>query len=418
MKDYKRFLLPVLQKSLSISRVVLLTGARQTGKTTLLQEFPNSEYVYRTLDDPVLYDVAKDDPITFLQDTSKKIIIDEVQRVPTLLPVIKMSVDKSREKGQFILSGSADVTALPDAQESLAGRIQKVRLRSLTQGEIEHLPPSSFLDQALSGEGFGHDDNLTKGDVLKRAMRGGYPEALQLSDDDRDAWYRGYVDAIMTRDLQDILQIKRFDVMRSLFTVLSSWSSKEMYISTIASSLSVSRKTIDTYINVLSLMYMCDRLQPWLETDYERIAKHDKIFMADCGLMASMLDWDYDQLEFDADKSGKLIETFVYNELAALCDLSGGEYVLYHYRDRNQREIDFVIKHRKSGNIIAIEVKAGSTPQKKAFKHIKWLEENLAKDRKVQGIVLYTGKNYIRCSENMHMVPMSALWSTNHEGSE
>ena len=412
MSDFERFSAEHILKALQVSRIVLLSGARQTGKTTLLKALSSSEYAYRTLDDPVLLDLARSDPVSFIPKQGDKMMIDEVQRVPELLPVLKMRSDETNEKGRYLLSGSADVTALPDARESLAGRIRKVRLRGLCQAEIERNPQHSFLEKAFGDRSFRDDPELTKADVIGRALRGGFPEAAMTDDpQDRNGWYRAYIDALMTRDLQDILQIRRFDTMRQLFSLLAAWSSKEMRVSDIAAKLGVSRPTVDSYINVLSLMYMCDRLPPWLDTDYERIAKHEKIFMTDCGLAASLLDWTADSVEIDADKCGKLVETFVYNELAALIGFSAaGDYSLYHYRDRVQHEIDFILKKRSTGQLVGIEVKAGYVARTDAFKHLKYFKKTIVPDKDFTGIVLYTGPHAIAYADNMYLTPMSALW--------
>jgi predicted AAA+ superfamily ATPase len=216
----------------------------------------------------------------------------------------------------------------------------------------------------------------------------------------------------MTRDLQDIIQIKRFDAMRELLAILASWSSKFMDISSIASSIAISRPTLETYINILNIMYMCDRVPAWLGSDYERIAKHDKIFMADCGLMAALLDWNIDNVLLDSDRSGKLVETFIYNELASLIDFADEKYSLYHYRDRTKREIDFIIKRHKDNSLLGIEVKSGSNVTSDAFKHLRWFKENLVDDKtKFIGMVLYSGQHYLAYKDNMHLVPISALWN-------
>lgn len=413
MPEFKRFIETCMQKALNASRIVLLTGARQTGKTTFLKTIESPIYQYRTLDNPIFFHAAKDDPMSFLPKTEQKMIIDEIQRVPELLPILKMRCDENNEKGRYLLTGSADVTALPDAQESLAGRVRKIRMRGLCQAEIENNLYPSFLDKLFGNKDFKDDPNLTKNKVIQRAIKGGFPEAV-LSEDyhDRDAWYRSYVDALMTRDLQDILQIRRFDIMRQLFPILASWSSKELHLSDVASKLAVSRPTLESYIGVLCLMYICDRLPSWLETDYDRVAKHDKIFMTDCGLMASLLDWIPEQIEMDSDKCGKLIETFVYNELSSLISFSvNDDYSLYHYRDRQKREIDFIIKNRKIGHLVGVEVKAGSTVRPDSFKHLKWFKDNIAGDKPFSGIILYTGTHYVSYAHDMHLVPMSALWT-------
>ena len=166
---------------------------------------------------------------------------------------------------------------------------------------------------------------------------------------------------------------------------------------------------MDSYLGVLENTYLVDKLMPWLKTDYERVNKQSKYFITDTGLMASLLNWKEDDLILDADKSGKIFETFVYNQLISQVELDNNEYELYHYRDREKREIDFIVQD-SNGNIYGIEVKAGSSVTKDQFKHLKWFGQNLAKGKSFTGIVLYTGEHVIPFGENMLAVPMNNLW--------
>lgn len=338
-------------------------------------------------------------------------IIDEVRHVPSLLPAIKKVVDKDNRLGQYLLTGSANIQSLPSVRESLAGRVRKIRLRPLAQGELLGKEPK-FLEHAFSQSFDQQSEQMfDRDDIIKMAFRGGFPEAVRLKGRDRKNWHKDYFDALLERDLKDIINIKRQDAMKELFHVLAAWSSKFMDVSAIGSGLSIKRSTIESYINALEALYLIEKVNPWLKTDYDRVGKQSKIFMTDCGLMTSILGWRIDDVQFDNDKIGKLIETFIFNELSAQIDASDGEYSLYHYRDREKREIDFIIE-REDGAILGVEVKSGSAVDKSSFKHHKWFKNNLIKGKKpYTGIVLYTGEFTASFGDEMWAVPISNLWA-------
>jgi hypothetical protein len=182
-----------------------------------------------------------------------------------------------------------------------------------------------------------------------------------------------------------------------------------MDIAGIGANLSLARATIESYINALEAMYLVERVRPWSKTDYDRVSKQDKIFMTDTGLMISILRWQFDKVRLNGDMSGKLLETFVFTQLAALIEAQEDSSQLYHYRDREQREIDFLIEN-ENGDILGIEVKAGSAVSKDHFKHLKWFRENMAKGRQFVGIVLYTGENIVPFGEGFWAVPINLMW--------
>jgi hypothetical protein len=232
-------------------------------------------------------------------------IIDEVQKAPVLLQAIKQDVDVRQTPGRFLLTGSANIQALPGVTESLAGRVRKIRLRPLALGEIRGvLPrflPNAFTGQFLPDKHFGAEgDYSLKDTYILHALRGGYPEVLR-QDEEREAlrWLQDYLDALLERDLQDIINIRRRDSMALLVEVLAAWSSRFMDISGIGASLSLARPTIQSYINALEALYLVERVRPWTKTDYERVGKQDKLFMTDTGLMAAVLRWRFDKVRLE-----------------------------------------------------------------------------------------------------------------------
>lgn len=405
---YKRWQHELIKKALQYRRVLILSGSRQCGKTTLVKELSSKDTIYRTLDNVTLLEAALSDPQSFVEHENQLMIIDKVQRAPVLLQSIKEDVDINQTTGRFLLTGSANIQSLPGVTESLAGRIRKVRLRPLTIGEMLGNQPS-FLKDAFTKNLKANKTNLNKKDYLTKAFEGGYPEALRLSGKEVQRWHKDYLDALMERDLKDIIQIKRQDVMHKMLEVIAAWSSKFIDLSAIASSLSSSRVTVKSYINALEALYLVERVRPWSKTDYDRPTKQDKLFMSDSGLMASILRWRMDDVCLDGQKNGKLIETFVFTQLAALIDAQDEDYQLFHYRDREKREIDFLIEN-EMGDILGIEVKAGSVISKESFKHLLWFKNKLIKSQDFVGMVLYTGQELLSFGDNMWAVPICLLW--------
>ena len=203
----------------------------------------------------------------------------------------------------------------------------------------------------------------------------------------RKRWHTDCVNAILERDLTEIARIHRKTAMRELVHTLAAWSGKFMDLSAIGSGLSIRRPTIESYINALETLYLIERVYPWTKTDYARVGKQSRLFMVDSGLMASLLSWKMDQVRLDSDRSGKLVETFAFNEIMAQVDASDGRYELFHYRDREKREIDFLIE-REDNALLGIEIKAGSAVEKKDFNHMRWFQKNLTKSQIFIGFFL------------------------------
>ena len=388
--------------------MLLLAGPRQCGKTTLAKQFVSEQTEYRTLDDGTLEALARSDPAEFVQHDKKMLIIDEVQRVPALLPAIKKVVDEDTRPGQFFLTGSANIQTMPDVQESLAGRIAKIRLRTLSEGEIGKTKPD-FLGRCFKQDFRENGSACSRDDLIEKALRGGFPEVIKLERRARMRWHRDYISALLERDLLDITRIRQHEAMRDLVNILAAWSGKFMDMAHIGASLSVRRPTLESYTNALIALFLVESVRPWTKTDYGRVGKQKKLFMTDSGLMSSILGLREDKVRHDADRAGKLVETFAWNELAVLVDLTDGECSAYHYRDREKREIDFIVE-RDDGTILGIEVKAATTAQKDDFKHLAWFRDNVASERPFTGILLYAGKHAGSFGEGLWAVPFSEMW--------
>ena len=327
-EHYPRWQKKTIKQLMSERRVLLLSGPRQSGKTTLARELESDQTEYRTLDDSTLREAAENDPQGFIKRSTNTMIIDEVQLTPTLLPAIKKAVDEDTRPGQYLLTGSANIQSLPTVRESLAGRIAKIRLRPLAQGEVKKIAPR-FIESAFKQSFSRSYTHYDRDALLEMAFRGGFPEPMILQDRGRRRWHTDYISAILERDLKEITKIHRKNAMRELVNILAAWSAKFMDLSAIGSGLSIKRPTIESYINALETLYLVERIDPWTKTDYARVGKQSRLFMVDSGLMASLLSWKMDQVRLNSDRSGRLIETFAFNEIMAQVDASDGRYELF-----------------------------------------------------------------------------------------
>jgi predicted AAA+ superfamily ATPase len=411
MADYPRWQKSVLRQALASRRVVMLTGPRQCGKTTLARTLVSGGASYRTLDDAAARQAAESDPHLFVDAAPEDgtLIIDEVQKAPDLLPAIKKAVDQNNRPGQFLITGSANILTLPTVRESLAGRIGRVRLRPLSQGEISKARPA-FIEHAFAQKFALPKVRSSRNDLIDMIFRGGFPEAMRLEGRARKSWHIDYVDALVEHDLNDIAHIRQVNVMKDLVRVLAAWSSRFMDVSALAAKFTVDRRTLASYIGALQSFYVIESVPAWRKGDYDRVGRQDKIFMADTGMMAALLGWKPSDFASDPDKSGKAFETFAYNELAAQIDAAEESCHLYQYRDKDKREIDFLIE-RDDRQILAVEVKSGITVRKDDFRHIEWFREHLAKKKPMVGVVLYAGEDILPFGKDLWAVPFDCMWA-------
>jgi len=397
-----------LEEARQSRRVLLLEGARQCGKTTLARSLPGNT-LFRTLDDIAVRDAVSFDLKAFLDHDVDMLVIDEIQRAPELLPEIKRIVDEDTRPGRFLLTGSARLASLPNVTESLAGRVRRVRLRPFSQGEL-HASDADFLERLACGDHFIDDSSVDRNSLLRTALRGGYPEVQPMNMRERRSWHNDYIDAILSRDLQDVGKVRDVRNVRNLIVACAAWSCRQADAASLSRELGVTRISIDTWLGMLETLFLLERLPAWTRTDYARVGKKDKWLLSDPGLIASLLRYPDDPARLSNDQTGKILEAFIATELLALADASSGRFSVGHYRDNDKREIDFMIDDHDTGGCIGIEVKASTTVGAKDFKHLKWFEQNIVADRPFAGAVLYAGSEVLKFGERLQAIPVSALW--------
>lgn len=398
-------MLEELLHKLDYRRGVHLTGSRQVGKSTLAEMVERSNCRRYTLDVKKIRDVAANDPYGFVKHTSgETLIIDEIQKVPELLDAIKVILDKDDSRGQYLLTGSSNLHFAKAIKDSLAGRLGRIRLRPLAFGEINGHGPT-FITKAFTRELEHAYSDIDKREIIQICFRGGYPEAFTLDARERKSWFRDYLDDILNKDVRDIAEIRKVDILKAIALWLLANSAQFFSLEELAAKAGISKVTAENYLEALQALYLFDRIPAWSKNDYDQLGKRPKWIAGDTGMMASLLGWDAEETYFDDKRNGKLIESWVYQQLAAQAEATG-LYEISHYRDNKKREIDFMVE-RDDGALLGIEVKAGNVSQGD-FTHLKWFANNLAKTP-FTGIVLYSGKDVLRYGEGLYAVPLSAL---------
>jgi len=393
----------VVRHALKVRRAVHLTGVRQCGKTTLAERFSIGTML--SLDRKALRLAAQSEPDGFvMRRGGGTMVIDEIQKVPELLEAIKVKVDRDNAVGQYLLTGSSNLRFMKAVKDSLAGRLQTIRLRTLTLGEIVG-GAGTFLSDAFAREFRRPRESFDKRGILRLAFSGGYPESREMAASDRRAWYLDYLHDLLVKDIRDVTEIRKVAALGKVAQWLLAHSSKFFDLTELCAKSQLSYPTLLTYLEALKALYVFDELPAWAGSDYAKIGRRSKWYASDAGLVANLLDWDEDETYYASDECGKLVETWVYHELSAQVDrMSGVE--LTQYRDSDKREIDFVVENAK-GDILGVEVKVG-TVSEGDFSHLKWFREHLAK-KGFTGIVLYSGDEVLSFGGGLYAVPLACL---------
>lgn len=404
---YPRRIEPRIVESLSDTPVVLLAGPRQAGKTTLVRHIAKQGMRYLTLDDELTLLSAREDPVGMIRNLDRA-VIDEIQRAPQLLMAIKKSVDEDRRPGRFLLTGSANLMALPTVADSLAGRMETLSLLPLSQSEIESHSPN-WIDSVFAG-GILHAGTPSLGEELvERVLRGGYPEAVsRISARRRVAWARQYIDAIIQRDVRDVAGIEKLDQLPRFLRALAQTAGQMCNYTQLGGQVGLDGKTAARYIGVFEQMYLLKRLDVWARNRLNRIVKTPKLQFIDSGLLATLIDLGSEEARQDRSRFGYVLETFVFGELLKHTTTSDGAYRLMYYRDADKVEVDLVIENA-AGHLVGVEVKASATVKESDLRGLKKLA-GIAGDQFRMGVLLYDGTEAMPLGDRLWAAPLSSLW--------
>ena len=394
--------------ALQDTRVVLVVGPRQAGKTTLARLYASPDRPYLTLDDPATLAAARSDPTGFVRGL-KQAVIDEVQRAPDLLLAIKESVDKDQTPGRFLLTGSTNLMAMPLVADSLAGRLEVITLLPFAQAELAGTQ-GDLLDRLFDGAGLPAVVNpLVGNDLMECVLKGGYPEALRrTSVNRRQAWLQDYVALILDRDVRDIANIDQLDRMPRLLDVLAAHAGQLVNHSSYGAALGLTTPTAQKYVGILERLFLTRQIPPWSSNAVSRLTKTPKLHFLDTGLLAALRDVTAAQLQKDRTAYGPILENFVVSEVLKLTTWSEKRLRISHFRTKEQDEVDLVLEDRR-GRVIGIEVKASATVRGQDLRGLRKLQEAVG-DKFVQGLVLHDHDRITPFDEKLHAAPVSLLW--------
>lgn len=413
-----------VRRSLREAPVVVVSGPRQSGKTTLVRDqlHPLIGGVYVTLDDEAQLQACRADPVTYI-DRPAPFAIDEFQRAgDALLHAIKAAVDRDRVPGRFLLTGSTRFLTLSRISESLAGRVHIVDLWPFAQGEAERLGPrSDALLPALFAPGAAvrrirRCGLPTRREIFERICRGGYPEAQRLEPPARRRFFSHYLRTVTQRDVPEISRIRHIEELPRILRLLAASTAQEIHDADLSARLDIDRRTLRAnYLPLLHTVYLAFEIPAWSRNLVSRVTRRPKSYLGDTGIAAHLLGVDPARLaEPTAPAAGPLIETFAANELVRQVARFGDELgvALFHYRAHTGSEVDLIVEGT-DGRIVGIEVKASASVRREDFRPLTAMRDRLdgLRDARFErGVVLYTGTEALGFGDRLEALPLAALW--------
>jgi predicted AAA+ superfamily ATPase len=396
--------------ALSDTRIVLVAGARQVGKSTLVRGIAASEHpaAIVDLDDDAARGAAQRDPAGFVAGLEGAVVIDEIQRAPELLLAIKAQVDRDPRPGRFLLTGSADVFASRQVIDTLAGRIETVRLWPLTQAEI-HGTDTNLVDALFAASPPRvRDAPVGRAAFVKAAAAGGYPEARSRpAGRRRDRWFANYVDATLTSEVREIADVVKLSELPRLLRLLATQSAGELVSSSLADRLELDGKTIRSYVGLLEAVFLVKLLPAWRPGLGLREIHRPKAYVVDSGLLAHLLGANGARIGEDDQVTGRVLESFVAMEVLRHADVAAVDARVHHYRHQGA-EVDLVLEDR-AGDVAAVEVKATATIRPRDYAGLAKLRDALG-DRFRAGFVVCCAAQTTPLGDRLWAVPVSGLW--------
>jgi hypothetical protein len=414
----RRYLKDPILESLKHFPAVLLTGARQVGKSTLALSLIESPWKarYLTLDDRAVLDAALRDPDGFVSGVSTPAVIDEVQRAPDLMRALKRMVDRHREPGQYLLTGSANVMTLSSVSESLAGRVALHTLYPFSWPEFLESPLPTVLNDlfkaATARELIKHLPRPPKTDyrtqLTQRMMAGGYPPAtLMTSDRARGEWFSSYRQTYLERDLLNIQSIEHIPDFNRLLTLTALRTGRLLNLSDLSRETGLPFTTLRRYMNLLEVTYQIFLLRPYFTHAGKRLVKTPKIYFNDTGMAAHFIGADSWTALENQGNAGPMAETWVASELTKLLPLIDHRARLYFWRTQTGQEVDFLIE--RGGKLVAIEVKWAHRIENSVIRNLERCAQDL-KDRLSFSVILYGGREIVPLSAKMVALPFPVFF--------
>jgi predicted AAA+ superfamily ATPase len=406
----ERALTPRLLEALADTPVVILVGGRQTGKSTLVTGLAEHGHLaeYVTLDDPTELAGARNDPVAFVERFAGPVVIDEVQRAPELLLPIKVSVDRDRRPGRFLLTGSANVLFVSVVAEALAGRMEVLTLWPFSTAEIDGRSGSGVVDLLFADDPQPPIAELSTDRLVSRLLTGGYPEAVaRRNDERRRQWFSSYLNTILDRDVRAMADIARLEQLPTLLTAIALRGRGPLNKSGLSQDLGIPNSSTDRYVTLLTRVFLTHLFPAWHNRLGPRLVKAPKLLISDAGLLCQLLRFDRKRLLDDNASRGLVLESYVGMELVKAVGVAGGGSDVMHYRTTKGTEVDFVVE-ATDGRVVGIEVKGASSVDARDFRRFERLEQTLG-ERFVRGIVFYSGSRPVTFGDRLGAWPVGLL---------
>ena len=407
MKYYRRSIEQVINEYKEQFPILLLTGPRQVGKSTLFKELFQSEYKYFSLDDPILKEQLINDPRLFLKNNPEKLIIDEIQYAPSIFPYLKMKVDENREDGMYLMTGSQAFVLMKNVSETLAGRVGILELQGISlreQFNIEFNKPFIPNEEYISER----EKNMTEyTDLWQRIHRGYMPELVFNDKKKWEFFYSSYVQTYIERDVRDLINISDESKFLKFMISLASRSGELLNYGAVANEVGVSNETVKRWVSVLRTSRIIYLMEPYFNNHLKRVIKTPKIYFMDVGLLAYLTKWPTPETLANGAKAGNIFETFVVSEIIKSY-LNAGiiNPPIYFYRDKDKKEIDLIIEEAEK--IYPIEIKMSASPDKEMAKNFSVLKGKIDKEIGT-GIIICQYDNKVYLSEDILVLPIEYI---------
>jgi len=406
---YARPLAASLKAALRDTPVVCLLGPRQSGKTTLARTLEPG-HVYVSFDDAATLAFAEADPTGFVAALPPRVILDEIQRVPALLRSLKLAVDHDRRPGRFVLTGSANLLLLPGLGDSLAGRMEVVQLHPLTAAE-QARAKGGFLAALLARRlkpAVARAAAPSSLALASRIVAGGFPEAVARSAARARSWHREYLRTLLERDVRDVARVRDTAAVGRLLEMLALRTAELLNVSSLGNDLDLRRETVEHYLAVCERLYLVRRLPPWHRNQASRLIKSPKVHLLDSGLAATLTGLTAADWSTQRDRFGHLLESFVVQQLVAQAGWTDPDLRFWHYRDKDQVEVDLVITRGRQ--TWGVEVKSAVTVTPADGQGLRRLAEQCGVDYQ-GGVLLYAGDSAFVLDDRPNLaMPLARLW--------